>query len=117
MLEELGVVLAFLALDRLRGAWAAASAPLVEEILGRLTGDDSIRDGVGMTLVGVASCADAALEVDTSALLNNMRGFVRHDVEVGAAPRGRRDCRSRMHRRPWRSRTRRLGGAGVSLDR
>ncbi|MGH9884402.1 MAG: hypothetical protein ACREBE_02665 [bacterium] len=80
-----------------------------------MAGDDSICDGVGMTLVGVASGADAALQVDTSALLNHMRGFVRHGVEVGTA--SEHDviaCRVCLGTHGVRGR----GGlgAGVSLD-
>jgi hypothetical protein len=39
-----------------------------------------------MAFVGVACRANAALQLDTTALLNHVRGFVRNGVEIGAAP-------------------------------
>jgi hypothetical protein len=76
-----------LALDRAasRAAALAAGRHLIEQRLGRAPGDHRIGDGVGMALVCIAGLTDAALELDTRALLNHVGRLVGHGVQVGVA--------------------------------
>jgi hypothetical protein len=55
----------------------------VEERRGRLASDHGISDRVGVLLVRVAGLADTALEADAALLLDDMRGLVRGEVQVG----------------------------------
>ncbi len=116
ILEDLPVVLALLALDRLHRAGRAARGAAVQEIFGGLTGDHPIRDCIGMALVGVTDGADPAFQLDAAALLNGMRGLVRDSVQIGTAAQDDvivRRVRLGTHGLCGRSRF----GAGVSPDR
>lgn len=61
-------------------------AVAVEEILGGLTGDDTIRDLVRVSLVRVARFADAAFQLYAAALLDDVSGFMRGGVKVRRTP-------------------------------
>jgi len=88
----------------------------IEQRLGRLALHDEVRNRVGVLLVAIADLADAALELDAAALLDDVGSLVCRGVEVGRP--GERDViadreRARAHRR------RALGrrAADVGLDR
>jgi hypothetical protein len=55
---------------------------LIEQQLRRSAGDHRIRDLVGVPFVGVAGLADSALQLDATALLDDVRGLVRRSVEI-----------------------------------
>jgi hypothetical protein len=59
---------------------------VVQEVLGGLSGDHSIRDRTGMPLVDVAGATDASLQLNAAPLLNDVGGLVRDGVQIGAAP-------------------------------
>jgi len=61
----------------------------IEQRLGRLALHDEVRNRVGVLLVAIRRLADAALELDAAALLDDVRGLVRRGVEVGRS--GERD--------------------------
>ena len=54
---------------------------LIEQRLGRLAGDHAIGDRVGMAFVAIAGLADAALQVNAAALLDDVRRLVRRGVQ------------------------------------
>jgi hypothetical protein len=69
---------------------AQRRARLVEQRHRTLSGYHGIRNGVGVLLVGISRRADAALELDTAALLHDVRGLVSGGVQIWAA----RECDS-----------------------
>jgi len=71
------------ALDRLHRD-AATTGLRTEELADRLALDDLVGDRVGLLLVGVAALADAPLEADASALLDDVRRLVGRGVQVGS---------------------------------
>ena len=65
------------------GPAVAAAGQLVEQRRSRLAGDHPIGDRIGMALVFIARRADAPLELDATALLDDVGRFVRSGVQVG----------------------------------
>src|SRR5690242_19813170 len=61
---------------------AAVTGGLIEQRCGRPSGDDCIRHGVGVTLVGVTWLIDTTFEPYTAALLNDVRGLVRRCMQA-----------------------------------
>lgn len=56
---------------------------IIESRLRRLALHHEVGDGVGMALVVIVCFADAALELNTAALLHHMRGLVGGGVQIG----------------------------------
>ncbi len=59
---------------------------MLEQVLGRLSGDDGIGHGIGVTLIRVVSLPEAALEVDPRSLLYGVSSLVSSRVEVWRLP-------------------------------
>ena len=78
------MVVCLLALD-LR---AASVSGLRQEVRGGAPLDNAIGDFVGVTLVGVASIADATRELDARALLDDVCGLVGRKVEIRLTGKG-----------------------------
>jgi hypothetical protein len=68
-----------------RRSTVATAGHLIEQRLGALAANDRVGHGIGVLLVSVTGGADAALELNAAALLDNVRRLVRDRVQVGAA--------------------------------
>jgi hypothetical protein len=84
-------------------------------LLGGSTRDHAIRHLVRVFLVGVASLADAAFQLNAGTLLNNVGGFMGSGVEV-RCPGERHMVPGGERFRTHRARTCRGRGIGVCLD-
>ena len=67
-------------LDRRAGLMCARD--LVEQRLGRASGDDCVGDLISVALVGITLFAHATLQVNAAALLHHVRGLVRRRMEA-----------------------------------
>jgi hypothetical protein len=75
------------ALHRMRaGAGRRAASEAVERRLRRAALHDQRCDLVGVSLVRITGLVDAALQLDTAALLDHVSRLVRDREQVGAAP-------------------------------
>jgi hypothetical protein len=72
-----------LALHRRFRRTTSVARHLVEHSFSRVTAHDSICNRVCVVFVTITHRADAAVELNTSALLDHVRGFVRREVDVG----------------------------------
>jgi hypothetical protein len=60
----------------------AITCDLIEERLGAFATHHPIRHGIGMLLVRIAGPADAALELDSAALLDHVGSLVRRSMQA-----------------------------------
>ena len=97
------------ALGRGSARWLGGVLVTVEQRLGRLPGDDRVGGAIGGALVLVALLPDAAVDVHTCALLDDVGRFMRGGVEVrrlaerdvvAGGERRRAHARARLGRRP-----------------
>jgi hypothetical protein len=58
---------------------------LIEQRLGAPTCDDAVGDGISVALIDIAGLADATLEVNTRALLDDVCGLVCRGVKTRRA--------------------------------
>src|SRR6185503_9249581 len=70
-------------------AWPARGPISIEQVFSRLSCDDTICDLVRVGFMRIAHLAHASLEMDASALLHDVRCFVRSGMKVGG--RGERN--------------------------